>query len=127
MRVLWLVSLIAAGAVATGASALGMAVASRPTEIPIKPPRKVEQQAGTRLAEFEAGRRVTAQSGCLACHRIATAGNRGPGENLTHVGSRLSRRQIEHALRHAREPMPSFKNLPPRKFKAIVTFLSLLR
>jgi ubiquinol-cytochrome c reductase cytochrome b subunit/menaquinol-cytochrome c reductase cytochrome b/c subunit len=68
-----------------------------------------------------------AQSGCLACHSIGQSGNRGPGPSLDHVGSMLSRRGIEHALISPTAPMPSFKHLPPAKFKALVTFLSDLR
>jgi mono/diheme cytochrome c family protein len=98
-----------------------------PTEITIPLPPAVAQAGGQQLAEFEQGRTVTAQSGCLACHRIGQSGNPGPGPALTHVGSVLSRRGIEHALIDPTAPMPSFKRLPPAKFKALVTFLSELR
>ena len=55
------------------------------------------------------------------------SGNPGPGPALTHVGSVLSRRGIEHALISPTAPMPSFRHLPRAKFKALVTFLSELR
>ncbi len=93
----------------------------------IAPPRAVKRAGGRELAEFELGRTVMAQSGCLACHRIGAEGNRGPGPALTHIGSTLSRRGIEHALIDPSAPMPSFKHLPAAKFKALVDFLSELR
>jgi menaquinol-cytochrome c reductase cytochrome b/c subunit len=98
-----------------------------PTMIEAQAPPAVRAAGGKRLAEFRLGRTVVAQSGCLACHKIGDSGNRGPGSNLTHVGERLSPTRIEHALRHPPAPMPSFRNLPPAKLKAVVTFLSLLR
>lgn len=90
-------------------------------------PVAVRRTGGKELSEFKAGRTVYAQTGCAACHRIGDQGNMRPGPNLTHVGSMLSTRRIERALLDASEPMPSFKNLPARKLKAIVEFLSLLR
>ena len=98
-----------------------------PTQIPVSPPPAVVHAGGRKLAEFEQGRMVVAQSGCLACHRIGQAGNHGPGPDLTHVGSMLSKRGIEHALIDPSAPMPSFKHLPAAKFKAVVQFLSELR
>ncbi|MFI4992086.1 MAG: c-type cytochrome [Solirubrobacterales bacterium] len=98
-----------------------------PTLITVSPPPAVVHAGGRQLAEFEQGRMVTAQSGCLACHRIGQTGNHGPGPNLTHIGSKLSGHSIEHALIDPTAPMPSFKNLPPAKFKAVVEFLSELR
>lgn len=79
------------------------------------------------MAQFELGRSVTAESGCLACHRIGVNGNSGPGQDLTRVGARLSATQIERAIVHAREPMPSLAGLPKPKLRALVVFLSLLR
>lgn len=95
--------------------------------IRVQAPPAVRAADGKRLAEFTFGRRVAAQSGCLACHEIGDAGNHGPGPNLTHVGEKLSPARIERALRHPTAPMPAFSHLPPAKFKALVTFLSLLR
>lgn len=90
-------------------------------------PKAVKHAGGRVLREFEAGARVTAQSGCLACHKIGSLGNRGPGPNLTHVGERLDMHQIEDALISPREPMPSFNHLPRNKLHALVRFLTLLR
>jgi hypothetical protein len=97
------------------------------TAIGIPVPKAVKHAGGRVLREFKDGERYTAQSGCLACHRIGGTGNRGPGPNLTHVGSRLPRQAIARTLVNPTAPMPSFRNLPRRKFAAIVRFLSLLK
>ena len=96
-------------------------------EMIARPPAAVRRAGGRLLAAFEAGRRDVSESGCLACHRIGVSGNRGPGPNLSRVGARRSRLQIEGALIHPRAPMPSFSRLPPRKLHDIVIFLSQLR
>ena len=41
--------------------------------------RRSQQAGGQTLAEYEAGKLVVAQSGCLACHKIGDNGNAGPG------------------------------------------------
>jgi hypothetical protein len=96
------------------------------TAAPFIPPA-IKHVGGRVLQEYKAGATVMAQSGCLACHRIGEDGNRGPGQNLTHIGARLDETQIERAIRDPSEPMPSFKNLPKAKFHALVRFLQLLR
>jgi ubiquinol-cytochrome c reductase cytochrome b subunit/menaquinol-cytochrome c reductase cytochrome b/c subunit len=101
--------------------------AGSPTAIEMATPTAVVQAGGTTLSEFEAGKAVVAQSGCLACHKIGENGNAGPGPNLTHIASRLPRQGIARTLVNPTAPMPSFKNLPPQKFEAIVNFLSQLK
>lgn len=105
----------------------GLPTVGSPTLITVSPPPAVVHAGGRQLAEFEQGRTVVAQSGCLACHRIGQNGNHGPGPALTHIGAKLSRHGIEHALIDPTAPMPSFKHLPAAKFKAVVEFLSELR
>jgi hypothetical protein len=56
-----------------------------------------------------------------------SAAIRGPGPDLTRVGSTLSRAEIKTAVLDPSQPMPSFKRLPAGKLAAIVEFLSLLR
>lgn len=92
--------------------------------VPVPP--AVEDAGGSVLNEFKVGMKVVAQSGCLACHRIGEQGNSGPGPNLTHIGSTLSDRQIEHAILDPTAPMPSFKNFPDAKLKDVVEFLAQL-
>jgi menaquinol-cytochrome c reductase cytochrome b/c subunit len=101
--------------------------AGSPTAIEMPTPTAVTQAGGHELAEFEAGRKVVAQSGCLACHKIGDNGNSGPGPELTHIASRLPGPAIARTLVNPTAPMPSFKNLPPKKFAAAVYFLSLLK
>ena len=50
------------------------------------------------LAQYEKGKQVVAQSGCLACHRLGDNGNNGPGPELTHIGARLPRNAIARSL-----------------------------
>ncbi|TMK97040.1 MAG: c-type cytochrome [Actinobacteria bacterium] len=100
------------------------AQAGSPTAIETPTPSRVRAAGGALLREFEAGKQVVAQSGCLACHKLGDNGNDGPGPNLTHIGSKLYAQGIARTLVNPTAPMPSFKNLPPEKFKDVVTFLS---
>jgi cytochrome c5 len=92
--------------------------------VPVPP--AVRGAGGRKLREFDTGMEVVAQSGCLACHRIGQQGNPGPGQDLTHIGAKLSERQIEHAILDPTAPMPSFSHFPPAKLSAVVAFLELL-
>ncbi len=98
-----------------------------PYSVELPTPTAVRQAGGQVLAEFEAGRKVVAQSGCLACHKLGENGNNGPGPELTHVGSRIPRLGIARTLVNPTAPMPSFKYLPPQKFDAAIEFLSQLK
>ncbi|HEX2396686.1 MAG TPA: c-type cytochrome [Solirubrobacteraceae bacterium] len=100
------------------------AIAGSPTQIEAKPPPDVK---GAALAQFNAGKKVAAQSGCLACHKFGENGNDGPGPNLTKIAQRLPKEAIARTLQNPTAPMPSFKDLPPQKFNALVDFLSTLK
>jgi ubiquinol-cytochrome c reductase cytochrome b subunit/menaquinol-cytochrome c reductase cytochrome b/c subunit len=101
--------------------------AGTPTKIDMPTPKAVLLAGGTVLQQYNAGKAVVAQSGCEACHKIGENGNDGPGPNLTHIASRLPRQGIARTLVNPTAPMPSFKNLPPNKFNAIVAFLAQLK
>jgi menaquinol-cytochrome c reductase cytochrome b/c subunit len=101
--------------------------AGDPTTIGMATPQRIVRAGGALLAEYEAGRSVVAQSGCLACHKLGENGNDGPGPNLTHVAARLPPLEIARTLVNPTAPMPSFKNLPPNKFNAAVAFLRQLK
>jgi ubiquinol-cytochrome c reductase cytochrome b subunit/menaquinol-cytochrome c reductase cytochrome b/c subunit len=104
--------------------------AGAPTEIDMKTPAGVTAQGPAAVREFEAGRQVTAQSGCLACHKIGENGNGGPGPELTDIADRLPAKGIERTLINPTAPMPSFVGLQqssPDKFKALVSFLGQLK
>jgi ubiquinol-cytochrome c reductase cytochrome b subunit/menaquinol-cytochrome c reductase cytochrome b/c subunit len=98
-----------------------------PTAIEMATPPAVREAGGKLLAEYEEGRKVVAQSGCLACHKLGDNGNAGPGPELTHIADRIPRQAIARTLVNPTAPMPSFKNLPAKKFEAIVNFLSQLK
>jgi mono/diheme cytochrome c family protein len=74
-----------------------------------------------------AGATAITDSGCEACHMIGGDGSPGPGPGLTTIGARLSAAQITRALDDPRQPMPSFRFLAPREFKAIVLYLASLK
>jgi quinol---cytochrome c reductase cytochrome c subunit, bacillus type len=95
-----------------------------PNSVDLTPPASFST---AQKAVFKAGKLVVGQSGCLACHVIGSNGNNGPGPNLTHIGSQLLPAAIASTLRNPTAPMPSFKNLPPAKFNALVGFLSELQ
>jgi menaquinol-cytochrome c reductase cytochrome b/c subunit len=101
--------------------------AGSPTAIEVSTPKSVINNGPTALAQYEEGKKVVAQSGCLACHKIGDNGNDGPGPQLTHIASRLPRQGIARTLVNPTAPMPSFKNLPAKKFEAVVNFLSQLK
>ena len=101
--------------------------AGTPTALEIATPAAVIQQGPAAVREFNEGRQVVAQSGCEACHDIGGYGNNGPGPQLTNIASRLPRQGIARTLVNPTAPMPSFKNLPPKKFEAVVDFLSQLK
>jgi menaquinol-cytochrome c reductase cytochrome b/c subunit len=77
--------------------------------------------------QYEAGKLVAAQSGCLACHKIGENGNSGPGPNLTEIGDRLLPAAIRRTLENPTSPMPSYRDLPENKKAALVDFLGQLK
>ncbi len=92
------------------------AVAGSPTEIDLQVP-----------AQFEAGKQVAAQSGCLACHKFGDNGNDGPGPELTQIGAELPAQAIRRTLINPSGIMPRYGSLPPEKFDNLVKFLSSLQ
>jgi ubiquinol-cytochrome c reductase cytochrome b subunit/menaquinol-cytochrome c reductase cytochrome b/c subunit len=101
--------------------------AGTPDAVEIATPTAVVKNGTAAVARFNEGRLVVAQSGCEACHVIGENGNAGPGPVLTHIGARLPSGAIARTLVNPTAPMPSFKNLPPKKFKAVVNFLTELK
>jgi mono/diheme cytochrome c family protein len=100
--------------------------AGSPNEIALATPASVVAQGGKTLREFEAGRQVVAQSGCLACHKIGeNGGTLGP--NLTKIGGRVAPQAIARTLINPTAPMPSYASLPANKRDALVAFLSQLK
>jgi len=87
-------------------------------------PNEIEYQVA---AEYEAGKLVAAQSGCLACHKIGHNGNDGPGPDLTDIANSLPKAAILRTLENPTPPMPSFAGMPEEKKTQLVNFLSQLR
>jgi menaquinol-cytochrome c reductase cytochrome b/c subunit len=77
--------------------------------------------------QFEAGKQVAAQSGCLACHKFGENGNDGPGPELTEIGSTLPAEAIERTLINPSGVMPPYGDLPQEKFDNLVRFLASLQ
>src|SRR5215210_6242697 len=73
------------------------AAAGSPTQIEAKAPPDVR---GAALTQFNKGKLVAAQSGCLACHKFGHNGNGGPGPNLTHIGAKTYRAAIVRTLQN---------------------------
>jgi menaquinol-cytochrome c reductase cytochrome b/c subunit len=77
--------------------------------------------------QFEAGKQVAAQSGCLACHKFGENGNDGPGPELTEIGAKLPAQAIERTLSNPAGIMPPYGDLPKDKFDNLVDFLASLQ
>jgi len=106
------------------------AVAGPPTEIDMATPARITAQGPKVVAQYERGKLVVGQSGCLACHKIGENGNGGPGPPLTEIAARLPSQAIARTLVNPTAPMPSFANLQktqPDKFNAMVAFLGQLK
>ena len=77
--------------------------------------------------EFDAGKQVAVNEGCLACHIFESNGNDGPGPELTHIGAELPATAIARSLEVGPGIMPSYADLEPEKFDDLVAFLASLR
>jgi mono/diheme cytochrome c family protein len=73
------------------------------------------------------GGQLAGSSGCLGCHKIGGSGNDGPGPELTHIGSRIPRAEIERVLVEPTAPMPSFQSMPQADRDALAAYLSSLK
>src|ERR671915_793100 len=84
-------------------------------------PNEIEYEVA---AQYEEGKLITAQSGCLACHKIGHNGNDGPGPDLTDIANKLPKAAILRTLENPTAPMPSFAGMPEEKKAAMVDFLA---
>ena len=100
--------------------------AGSPNQIDMETPERIVAAGGATLRNFEAGKQVVAQSGCLACHKIGeNGGTLGP--NLTEIGARLPRQAIRRTLVNPTSPMPKYADLGEEKTGALVEFLAQLK
>ncbi|MCO5314555.1 MAG: c-type cytochrome [Solirubrobacterales bacterium] len=92
------------------------AVAGSPTEIE-KPT----------ASQYEAGKLITAESGCLACHSIGENGAHGGlGPDLTHIGAKLPRQAIKRSVAVGPGIMPSFDGLGEENLNQVADYLASL-
>lgn len=106
------------------------AAAGSPNEIELEASAAVKAQGAQAVEQFEAGKQVVAQAGCLACHKIGENGNDGPGPHLDDIADRLPRDAIARTLVNPTAPMPSYSQLQeqdPERFNDLVAFLSQLK
>jgi len=98
--------------------------AGPPTQIDVETP-----------PEFDAGKQVVAQSGCLACHKLGENGNDGPGPDLTEIGSKVPREAILRSLEVGPGVMPDYPDcavtdsaacLPTKKLDELTAYLASL-
>jgi menaquinol-cytochrome c reductase cytochrome b/c subunit len=87
-------------------------------------PNEIEYEVAS---QYEEGKLVTAQSGCLACHKIGHNGNDGPGPELTDIADKLPKAAIRRTLENPTAPMPSYAGMPEDKKRDLVDFLAQLR
>ena len=86
-------------------------------------PNEIEYEVAS---QYEEGKLVVAQSGCLACHKIGENGNDGPGPDLTEIADKLPKAAILRTLENPTAPMPSYRNMAPDQKAALVDFLAQL-
>jgi menaquinol-cytochrome c reductase cytochrome b/c subunit len=91
------------------------AEAGSPTEIEL-----------TVAPRYEEGKEIAAQAGCLACHKIGSNGNNGPGPELTHIADRIPEAAILRSLEVGPGIMPSYKDLPQKELDELSSFLASL-
>ncbi len=103
------------------------AIAGSPTNIEMETPDRIVQAGGEKLELYEKGKQIVPSSGCLACHKIGHNGNTGPGPDLTEIADRLPAAGIAQTLRNPTAPMPSYANLEPEQFEAVVAYLGELK
>ena len=77
--------------------------------------------------QYEQGKEIVAQSGCLACHAIGENGAHGGlGPDLTEIGTRVPRAAIKQSLQIGPGIMPSFRGLGEEDLNAVADYLASL-
>ena len=100
--------------------------AGSPNQIDMEAPEAVVAAGQDNLRQWESGKQVVAQSGCLACHKIGHNGG-VIGPNLTAIGARSSRQAIARTLVNPTAPMPAYTELAENKRDDLVEFLAQLK
>jgi menaquinol-cytochrome c reductase cytochrome b/c subunit len=92
------------------------AIAGPPTEIDMKV-----------APQYEPGKELVAQTGCLACHTIGDNGNGTLGPELTEIGARIPRSAILRSLEAGPGIMPAFDDFSQKQLNQIADFLASLK
>jgi mono/diheme cytochrome c family protein len=88
------------------------------------PPSEIDMKVAP---EYQAGKELVAQTGCLACHKIGDNGNGTLGPDLTQVGARIPRAAILRSLEAGPGIMPSFQDFSQKQQNQIADFLASLK
>ncbi|MDP2710894.1 MAG: c-type cytochrome [Solirubrobacteraceae bacterium] len=102
------------------------AIAGSPNQVDMEAPAAVAAAGGETLRQWESGKQVVAQSGCLACHKIGHNGG-VLGPDLTEIGSAASRASLARVLVNPTQPMPEYSALSESKRDDLVEFLAQLK
>ncbi|MBK8294005.1 MAG: c-type cytochrome [Solirubrobacterales bacterium] len=77
--------------------------------------------------QYEQGKAIVAESGCLACHAIGENGAHGGlGPDLTEIGSKIPRSAIKQSVEIGPGIMPSFRGLGEEDLNAVADYLASL-
>jgi len=77
--------------------------------------------------QYEQGKQIVAQSGCLACHAIGENGSHGGlGPDLTEVGSMVPRLAIKRSVAVGPGIMPAYDGLGEVKLNQVADYLASL-
>jgi menaquinol-cytochrome c reductase cytochrome b/c subunit len=77
--------------------------------------------------QYEQGKQIVAQSGCLACHAIGENGSHGGlGPDLTEIGSMVPRLAIKRSVAVGPGIMPAYEGLGEEKLNQVADYLASL-
>ena len=77
--------------------------------------------------QYEQGKQIVAQSGCLACHAIGENGSHGGlGPDLTEIGSMVPRLAIKRSVAVGPGIMPAYEGLGEKKLNQVADYLASL-
>jgi len=77
--------------------------------------------------QYEKGKAIVAESGCLACHAIGENGAHGGlGPDLTDIGSKIPKEAIKRSVAVGPGIMPSFQGLGEENLNEVADYLASL-
>lgn len=88
------------------------------------PPSEIELATSP---QYEQGKEIVAQSGCLACHSIGENGSEGGlGPDLTEIGAKIPRRAIKQSIEIGPGIMPAFRGFGEKDLNTVADYLASL-